>query len=161
MPLQETFKHSEARLAQSLVKVTAPFPLSWCTQGFVCTLWASPADLRFDFKCDLPLLLSCWGFSFSLGCGVSFFGGIQHSLVEDCSAPSCSFDVLTGEDKHVSFSSVIWVSPIAGIFFSFRGTRDSLFICESQCRQSQSQLTPLSWKCALKAYFSVISQVFR
>ena len=23
-----------------------------------------------------PLLLSCWGFSFVLGCGVSFFGGI-------------------------------------------------------------------------------------
>ena len=22
-----------------------------------------------------PLLLSCWGFSFALGCGVSFFGG--------------------------------------------------------------------------------------
>ena len=26
-----------------------------------------------------PLLLSCWGFSFALGHGVSFFGGIQHS----------------------------------------------------------------------------------
>ena len=31
---------------------------------------------------------------------------------------------------------------------------------ESQCRQVAT-LTPLSWKCALKAYFSVISQVFR
>ena len=28
-----------------------------------------------------PLLLSCWGFSFALGCGVSFCGGIQHSRV--------------------------------------------------------------------------------
>ena len=29
-----------------------------------------------------PLLPSCWGFSFVLGHGVSFFGGIQHSHVE-------------------------------------------------------------------------------
>ena len=28
-----------------------------------------------------PLLLSCWGFSFALGCGASFFGGIQNSPV--------------------------------------------------------------------------------
>ena len=26
-----------------------------------------------------PLLWSCWGFIFALGCGVSLFGGIQHS----------------------------------------------------------------------------------
>ena len=47
-----------------------------------------------------PLLPSCWGFSFVLGCGVSFFGGIQHSPVDDCSAVSCNFGVLTGEDEH-------------------------------------------------------------
>ena len=29
----------------------------------------------------VPLLPSCWGFSFALGHGVSFFGGIQHSPV--------------------------------------------------------------------------------
>ena len=29
----------------------------------------------------LPLLPSCWGFSFALGRGISFFGGIQHSPV--------------------------------------------------------------------------------
>ena len=34
----------------------------------------------------LPLLPSCWGFSFALGCGVSFFGGIQHSPVDDFSS---------------------------------------------------------------------------
>ena len=28
-----------------------------------------------------PLLASCLGFSFALGCGVTFFGGIQHSPV--------------------------------------------------------------------------------
>ena len=32
----------------------------------------------------LPLLPSFWGFSFALGCGVSFFGGIQHSPVKGC-----------------------------------------------------------------------------
>ena len=29
-----------------------------------------------------PLLLSCWGFSFGLGHGLSFFGGIQHSPID-------------------------------------------------------------------------------
>ena len=51
----------------------------------------------------LPLLLSCWGFSFALENEVSFFGGIQHSLVNGYSAASCNFGVLTGEDKHMSF----------------------------------------------------------
>ena len=45
----------------------------------------------------LPLLPSCWGFSFVFGCGVSFFGGIQHSPVDGCSAASCNFGVLAGE----------------------------------------------------------------
>ena len=31
----------------------------------------------------LPLLPSCWGFSFALGCGVYFFGGTQHSFVDE------------------------------------------------------------------------------
>ena len=35
-----------------------------------------------------PLLPSCWGFSFALGHGVSFFGGIQHSPADGCSAAS-------------------------------------------------------------------------
>ena len=37
----------------------------------------------------LPLLLSCWGFSFALRHGVSFSGGIQHSPFDGCSAASC------------------------------------------------------------------------
>ena len=48
------------------------------------------------------LLLSCWGFSFALECGVSFFGGIWHSPVDGCSAVSCNFGVLTGEDERMS-----------------------------------------------------------
>ena len=47
----------------------------------------------------LPILPSCWGFSFALGCGISFFGGIQHSLVDGCSAAGCNFEVLSGENE--------------------------------------------------------------
>ena len=54
-----------------------------------------------------PLLPSCWGFSFALGCGVCFFGGIQHSPVDGCSAASCKVDVLTGDDEHTSFYCAI------------------------------------------------------
>ena len=53
----------------------------------------------------LPLLPSFGGFSFALGCGVSFFGGIQHSPVDGCSAGSCNFGLLMGEDGRMSFCS--------------------------------------------------------
>ena len=53
------------------------------------------------------LLLSCWGFSFALGSGVYFFGGIQHSPVDSCSAVNCNFGVLAGEDERTSFYSAI------------------------------------------------------
>ena len=44
----------------------------------------------------LALLLSWWGCFFALGPGVSFFGRIQHSPANGCSAVSCNFGVLTG-----------------------------------------------------------------
>ena len=53
-----------------------------------------------------PLLPSCWGFSFALGCGVSFFGGIQHSPADSCLAVSCSFGV-PSEDERTSFCSAM------------------------------------------------------
>ena len=53
------------------------------------------------------LLPSCWGFSFALGRGVSFSGGIKHSPVNGCSSASCNFGVLTGEEEHTSFYSAI------------------------------------------------------
>ena len=53
-----------------------------------------------------PLLQSCWGFSFALGHGVSFFDGVQHSPVDGCSAASHNFGVLTGEDECMSFHTV-------------------------------------------------------
>ena len=49
-----------------------------------------------------PLLPFCLGFSFALGHGISFFGGIQHSPANGCSAVSCNFGVITGEDEHMS-----------------------------------------------------------
>ena len=53
--------------------------------------------------------LSCWDFPFVLGCGISFFGGIQHFSVNGCSAVCCNFRVLSGEDEHMSFYSTILV----------------------------------------------------
>ena len=50
-----------------------------------------------------PLLPSFWGFSFALGCGVSFIGGTQHSPADGSSAATCNFGVLTGEDECMSF----------------------------------------------------------
>ena len=49
-----------------------------------------------------PLLPFCWGFSFALGHGVSFFGGIQHSPANGCSAVSYNFGVIAGDDEHTS-----------------------------------------------------------
>ena len=46
-------------------------PGSWCTQG-----WFEPSERLWQeqdliLNVNSPLLLSCWGFSFALGCGVS------------------------------------------------------------------------------------------
>ena len=37
-----------------------------------------------------------------------FFAGIQHSSVSGCSAVSCNFGVITGEDEHMSFYYAIF-----------------------------------------------------
>ena len=60
-----------------------------------------------------PLLSSCWGFSFALGRGVSFFGEIQHSPVDGCSAVSCNFGVLTRKDEYMAFYSAILLHKLA------------------------------------------------
>ena len=64
------------------------------------------------------LIPSCWGFSFALGRGVSFFSGIQHSPVEGCSAASRNFGVLA-EDECTSFYSM-WKENGGGLI---RGSR--------------------------------------
>ena len=60
----------------------------------------------FDSKCNFAPPTILFGFLLGLGRGVSFFGGIQHSSVYDCSAASCNFGVLT-EDEHTSFYSAL------------------------------------------------------
>lgn len=97
MPLQETLKHSQAGLAQSLVGSLLFCPGSWCTQGCVCALPESLAGMGFDFNVTAPLLLSHCHLSFVLGHGESFFGRFQHPPVNGCSAASCNFGV-TAED---------------------------------------------------------------
>ena len=46
-----------------------------------------------------------WGFLICPLMWVSFFGGIQNSPVDGCSATSCNFGVLAGEDECTSFYS--------------------------------------------------------
>ena len=82
---------------------------SWCTQGFVCALPASLAGMGFDSKHDfvpptilLGIFLCPWMWVFFF-----FFGGIQHSPVDGCSAVSCNFGVLSGEDECTFFYSMI------------------------------------------------------
>ena len=62
-----------------------------CLENLSITL---PRGMGFDSERDFTLLLSCRGFSFALGRGVSFSGGIQHSPVNGCLAISCNFGVL-------------------------------------------------------------------
>ena len=54
----------------------------------------------------LPLLPSCWGFSFAFRHCISFFGGIQHSPVDGCSAVSCNFGVLAGDERLSYYSTI-------------------------------------------------------
>ena len=80
-----------------------------------------------------PLLPSCWGFSFALGYGVSFGGGVQHSLVDGCWKASCKFGVLAGEDEYTSFYSTIltfWLSAFR--MWGSKGHQDPN--CETQAQ---------------------------
>jgi len=68
--------------------------------------------MGFDSKCNfapptglLGLLLCPWMWGI-------FFDGIQHSPVDGCSAASCNFGVLTGEDECVSFYSAILLTMV-------------------------------------------------
>ena len=121
MPLQETLKQSPAGLLQFLVVATVPFPGSWGEQDFFCALQASRVGgmavvWGFILNVVALLLLSCCGFLFAFGCGVSFTGGFQHSPVHGCSATSCKFGVFTREDECMSFlglqnHSRWWLQP--------------------------------------------------
>ena len=81
---------------------------SWYAQGFVWALRASLVGTGFDSNTISPLLPSCWGFYFALGCAVSSFGGIQHSPVNDCSAARCNFGVLAEDGCMSSYSAMLF-----------------------------------------------------
>ena len=96
---------------------------SWCMQGlfepFKC-LWQVWGLILILIS---PFLPSCWAFSFALRCGVSFYGGIQHSPVDSCSAASCNFEVLT-EDERMSYST-IFLQHTHKAFFSFSKIKEN------------------------------------
>ena len=125
--LQETLKHSKAGLTQSL----------WGLWVLVCTrLCLSPpaslADMKFVI---LPFLPSYLGFSFALGHGILFFGGIQHYPVNGCLAATCNFRILAGEDERMSFYSTIlnrWSFQKPLILIHQRAERMKTTITENQ-----------------------------
>ena len=103
--------------------VTAP--LSWvlvCTR-FVWALQVSLVGMGFS-----PLLLSCWSFSFALGCEVSFSGGIQPSPVDGCSAASFNSGVLAEENECTS------------LFFAISSARTSTKKWRSHHSQQKSKM---------------------
>ena len=67
---------------------------SWCAQGFVWAFRASPVSMEFASKHDFTLSTVLLGRFLCPWTWVSFFGGIQHSPVDGCSAASCNFGVL-------------------------------------------------------------------
>ena len=109
---------------------------SWFTHGIF-----EPSELLWRV-CGLilymisPLPASCWDFSFALGRGGSFFGGIQHSLVDGGSAASCTFGALTGEDECTSFYYAIFTLSL--LLFSCSVVSDSF-----ACTQTLASQAPL------------------
>ena len=64
--------------------------------------------MGFDSKCGFVPPTILLGLLLAPGCRVSFFGGIQHSLVDGCSAMRCNLGVLTGEDECMSFFATLY-----------------------------------------------------
>ena len=101
---------SSPLLTHTTIRVTQTLSLcgvsgSWCTQGVFEPSERLWWGMGLILNMILPLLLSCWGFFIALG--YIFFCGILHSPVDGCSAVSCNFGVLVGEDEHVSFYSTV------------------------------------------------------
>ena len=101
--LHRRHSNTQIQVWLSLCRVSG----SWCAQGFFEPSEGLWRVWGFDSKCDsalpiilLGLLLYPWKWGI-------FFGGIQHSPIDGCSAVSCNFGVLTGEDEHTSFYSAI------------------------------------------------------
>ena len=76
---------------------------------FVSAFRVSLVSMGFDSKCNFtPPTILLGLFLCPCMCGIFFLGGIQHSPVNGCSAASCNFGVLAGEDERMSFYSAIW-----------------------------------------------------
>ena len=87
--------------------------------------------MGFDFKVISPQLPPHCSFSFAPECTTSFFDGLQHPLVEGCSAASCNFRVLTGVDEHMSFHTAI----VSSVQFS-SATQLCLTLCDPMNRST-------------------------
>ena len=61
------------------------------------------------------LMDSCCSFSFVLGCGGVFFWWVP-TFFDGCSAPSCDFGILAGEDEYTFYSAIleIWTLSESG-----------------------------------------------
>ena len=65
------------------------------------SLWVTHP--RFDFIMIVPLLPSCYGFSFVLGCGAYFYGRFQYPPINGCSTANWDFGALTVGDECTYF----------------------------------------------------------
>ena len=96
-------RHSNTDLVQSLwllwflvhTRIVCAICVSQPGWGLILNMISPPYCLA-----GLLLCLWMWGL---------FFGGIQHSPVDCCSAASCNFGVLAGEDECTSVSSTIFL----------------------------------------------------
>ena len=79
-----------------------------------------------------PLLPSFWGFSLALGREASFFGGIQRSPVDGCSAASCNLGIFKGGDDRTSSYSTILNS--VQVYFANKLTYKNIH-CSIYCRR--------------------------
>ena len=76
-------------------------------QGLAWALWSSLVGMQSDSKCDLIIPTILLGLLLCPWKSVSFINGLQHSPVNGCSAKTCNFGVLAGEDECMSFYSII------------------------------------------------------
>ena len=109
MPPRETLRHSRLDLAQSPVG-SRLHSLGPGTREVLLV----PSQ---EWSLFAPVLWK--SVSFVLGRRASFFGGFNYPPVDGCSTASCDFDVLTGENDHISFYSSILKQSLFFCFLNF------------------------------------------
>ena len=92
-------KHSKAGLV-SLCGISWSHKVLFVPSEYLWQVWGLILDKI------LPLLPSCWGFSFALGHGVSFLVG-SNIVLSMAVHSELYFGVLTGEVQHMFFYSSI------------------------------------------------------